>query len=124
MKCPRCGTETADASGIGPYCPNNNCDADDDLRPDWQTQHDAMMRTIHDAAERHASMEWARKNLSVLASLRAGTHVVVPREPTEAMLSAAETAYADEPGFVAGVLAEWRAMIAAAQPRRDEGDGA
>lgn len=31
--CPACGTETVDAPGIGPFCPNPDCDRLDDLRP-------------------------------------------------------------------------------------------
>jgi hypothetical protein len=62
---------------------------------------------------------------STLAALRAGTHVVVPREPTEAMLDAA---CVREAGFytkspTADFLGGWRRALAAAQPRRDEGNG-
>lgn len=34
--CPRCGAWTLMAPGIGPFCPNLDCDAGDDLRPDWK----------------------------------------------------------------------------------------
>ena len=33
MNCPRCGTPAEDAPGIGPFCPNTECDAFDDMRP-------------------------------------------------------------------------------------------
>jgi endogenous inhibitor of DNA gyrase (YacG/DUF329 family) len=33
-KCPKCGTKTELAPGIGPFCPNKKCDRLDDLRED------------------------------------------------------------------------------------------
>ncbi len=61
---------------------------------------------------------------STLASLRAGTHVVVPHDPTEAMLDAAQD---EQVGCCTPTQREariiYQAMLAAAQPRRDEGNG-
>lgn len=42
-KCPRCNTLAEIAPGIGPYCPNLACNAADDLRPNWQSQHSDML---------------------------------------------------------------------------------
>lgn len=79
------------------------------------------MQRQHDEATALTAEE-----VSALESLRAGTHALVPREPTEAMREAGAIAF-DGPMAVMkiGALCTdiYRAMLAAAQPRRDEGNG-
>ena len=56
-------------------------------------------------------VHWCIRHRAALASLRAGTHVVVPREPTQAMLDAAFPA-----STAWGV---WRLMLAASEAPHD-----
>ena len=58
---------------------------------------------------------------STLASLRAGTHVVVPREPTEAMIDAGMRGLYGNESAEDDALEAWAAMLAAApEAPRDE----
>jgi len=93
-KCPRCGSDLKVAPGIGPFCPNGACGVADDIKggAGWQDQ-------IHQAIEDGRNRKWAEAHPEIIAGLRDGSLVAVPREPTEAMVDAFSYVRAKEPEF-------------------------
>ena len=48
ITCPKCSTILIDAPGIGPYCPNQDCDVIDNLIPFWQMIGDKPYKERYD----------------------------------------------------------------------------
>ena len=110
-KCPRCGSDLKVAPGIGPFCPNGACGVADDIKggTGWQDQ-------IHQAIEDGRNRKWAEAHPEIIAGLRDGSLVAVPREPTPEMHAAA-MACADLRHLDSRTI--WRAMLTASAASHD-----
>jgi hypothetical protein len=82
-KCPKCRTAVINATGIGPFCPNVNCDVSDNL---LQVKHAPAPTRAGDKYEipsleelqndPHASLFWSFKRLKRLVSLAAPAIII------------------------------------------------
>lgn len=59
--CPKCYTELKDAPGIGPYCPNKDCDVIDNLNgavtPVWQFTGDRPYKERYNMATAYTRLD-------------------------------------------------------------------
>lgn len=77
-----------------------------------------------------AIAEWSRKSglftkagPAILATIDAAGYVVVPKEPTDAMIAAGVTAFMNDAGVLVAdrdALFVWRAMIAASRIQTEQ----